>query len=255
VSDSLKAQSAVLLDLKRLDEQSQRFKVGLRQLPDDIAQVEAKQKELEDNFAAARAAVAEAEKKLRQAEQDLKSKEDEMFKAEGKMMDVKTNEEYSAAMRENENRKAAKGLLEEKTLALMDDLEEQRQLLASLEKEHVTEEARLQAAKKHLLEQSAVLKVDVDASNAIRDGFAAKLDPKLQALYRKVTIDIDSIAIAYATAGACVGCHMKLRPQIYNETVGYVAIHQCGSCRRILIPPPTASSSSTENVAASTQAD
>lgn len=251
MSDSLKAQSAVLLDLKRLDEQSQRFKVGLRQLPDDIAQVETKQKELEENFAAARAAVADAEKKLRQAEQDLKSKEDEMFKAEGKMSEVKTNEAYSAAMRENETRKAAKGILEEKTLALMDDLEEQRQLLAGLEKEHVSETTRLQAAKKHLLEQSAVLKVDVDASNAVRDEFASKLDPKLQALYRKVTIDIDSIAIAYATANACVGCHMKLRPQIYNETVGYVAIHQCGSCRRILIPPPTATSSSTENVAAS----
>lgn len=236
MSEAIKAQAGFLLELKRIDDEGYRLVVGLQQLPAEIAQIDIKIKEHDAQFASARAAVAEVEKKLRESERELKSKEDELTKAEGKMMEVKTNEEYLAVMKENEGRKTAKGELEERVLKLMTGLEEQRLILNGLEGERSNEKNKLLSEKKHLETQKAQLEQDVKAVAAKRETHALQLDAKMQTLYKKLVSDLGR-AITTAHNGQCVSCNMKVRPQMYNEIVGFAAIHQCGSCRRILLPP------------------
>jgi uncharacterized protein len=53
------------------------------------------------------------------------------------------------------------------------------------------------------------------------------------------------IAVAEARDGLCSVCHVRLRPQIYNEVRRNESLHQCESCTRILYyaapsPSPTA---------------
>jgi predicted nucleic acid-binding Zn-ribbon protein len=42
------------------------------------------------------------------------------------------------------------------------------------------------------------------------------------------------IAVAEAREGHCTVCHVRLRPQIFNEIRRNEAIIQCESCQRIL---------------------
>jgi uncharacterized protein len=237
MSDAIKTQVALLVELKSIDDKAYRLQIGLGQIPEEIAKIDSDLKQHDEAFAMARDTLAEVEKKLRSSEQELKSKEDELHKAEGKMMEVKTNAEYMAAMKENENRKVAKGALEERVLTLMDQLEVQRQTLKALEKEHGSEKTRLLSTKKTLEQQKVQLESDLQQVSGQRQGQSAKLEAKLQALYNKLFIDGGSRgAIASALNCQCSACNMQVRPQVFNEIVAFLAIHQCGHCRKILVP-------------------
>ena len=61
-------------------------------------------------------------------------------------------------------------------------------------------------------------------------------------LFRSVAKRRAGIAIAEAKDGICVVCHVRMRPQVFNDVRKNTQIVQCDSCNRILyyIPPPPA---------------
>jgi predicted nucleic acid-binding Zn-ribbon protein len=42
------------------------------------------------------------------------------------------------------------------------------------------------------------------------------------------------VAVAEAKNGTCTICHVRLRPQVFNEIRRNASIIQCDSCQRIL---------------------
>jgi predicted nucleic acid-binding Zn-ribbon protein len=42
------------------------------------------------------------------------------------------------------------------------------------------------------------------------------------------------LAVVEARDYLCTACHVRLRPQVFNEIRRGDTIHQCGSCQRIL---------------------
>ena len=45
------------------------------------------------------------------------------------------------------------------------------------------------------------------------------------------------LAVAEARDGGCSVCHVRMRPQMYNEVRRGESLIQCESCLRILYPP------------------
>jgi hypothetical protein len=45
--------------------------------------------------------------------------------------------------------------------------------------------------------------------------------------------------VAEARDGLCTVCHVRLRPQVFNEVRRNDALHQCDSCTRILYYVPS----------------
>ena len=69
-------------------------------------------------------------------------------------------------------------------------------------------------------------------------------------LNRTAALDSDWLAVvsvlagdgvAEARDGLCTVCHVRLRPQIFNEVRRNDGLHQCDSCTRILyfVPVPS----------------
>jgi predicted nucleic acid-binding Zn-ribbon protein len=152
------------------------------------------------------------------------------------MMEVKTNEEYQAAIRENQNQKIAKGLLEDKALQLLTSLDEQKSGLKEIEAEFKTQEQTILAEKKKLSEAHQVLLQELDGLQKKRLTLTANLDPSVATLYNRA-VTTGKIPVAIADKGRCMGCNVQIRPQIYNEILGKTAIHRCGNCARLLIAP------------------
>jgi uncharacterized protein len=59
-------------------------------------------------------------------------------------------------------------------------------------------------------------------------------------LFERVAHGRKGIAVAEARDGLCTLCHVRLRPQKFNEVRRNDGLHQCDSCTRILyyVPPP-----------------
>jgi hypothetical protein len=60
------------------------------------------------------------------------------------------------------------------------------------------------------------------------------------AIYDAAYARRQGIAVAEAKDGICTICHVRLRPQVFNEVRRNDAIVQCDSCQRILyfVPAP-----------------
>ena len=59
------------------------------------------------------------------------------------------------------------------------------------------------------------------------------------ALFERVSQHRKGLAMSEARDGLCTQCHVRLRPQVYNELRRNESVMQCESCSRILffVPP------------------
>jgi uncharacterized protein len=151
-------------------------------------------------------------------------------------MEVKTNEEYQHAVKENEVQKSEKGKLEELTITLMGEVEEKRAAYKLVETNFKEFEASFADDKKKLEGERSSLMRLLEEQVLKRTQVAAMLDPKVATLYDRLSVRFKGDAIAITQHEMCLSCNMKIRPQLYNEVVQFRMIHQCPSCSKILVP-------------------
>jgi predicted nucleic acid-binding Zn-ribbon protein len=207
----------------------------MERIPQEISVLDEACKKRRLEFTKAKEQFETSEKKLRSSEGDLREREDRLKKAEGKMMEVKTNEEYKAALKENDSQKKDKGGLEDQVLGLLTEVEEQKRLLKEVEKTVQAYEASVREDKKKLEDEQAKLDALLKEQLNRRESVSSQLAPETASLYSRLAIQFKGMAVATAENGMCLNCNIKIRPQLYNEVLGYKAIHRCPSCGRILV--------------------
>ena len=248
MSEFIKAQTQVLFELKKIEEKVGRLQLELDRFPAEsnrlTSSLNGKKEELDSN----RSYVENAEKTLRKSEQDLRELEDKLRKAEDKMREVKTNEEFQAAIKENDTQKREKATLEELVLKLMNELESKRKTLREQDKTYqaFAETVKIELEKIETERQGVARQLEEHL--AVRHEKSSSLSGEVATLFKRVTTRTRGAAVVTAENGLCMGCNMKIRPQIYNEVLGYKAIHPCPNCGRIILigggeePSPEAAS-------------
>lgn len=222
-------------DLKRTDEKVARLKNELAQIPVEISALQSRIDSSLATYQEVKTQSDNLEKSLRKAESDLKEKEDFLRKAESKMMEVKTNEEYQAALKENETHKTEKGTLEESVLNLLNELEAFRPKVKEAQQIHQKNEAELKVEQKRLEDEGKSLQRSLEELLEKRKAVIAQLDSDSRSQYEKASAAVKGVAIATIERGLCCGCNVKVRPQLYNEVLGFKAVHRCPNCSRLLI--------------------
>ena len=231
----MKAQYRILGQLKKLDEKLYRLNFELEKIPVEIAKIEAVLATNKAEFAAHKNNFETHEKTMRKAEMDLREKEDFIKKAEGKMMECKTNEEYKAAQKEIDGFKEQKGNLEETVLLSMNGLEVHRTQLKTAETTFKEQDALVNKDKKEYDTLRQKLVNSYEEQEQPKEGIVIQLSPDIAALYKRVSAINKGIAICITENFGCLGCNIKIRPQLFNEILGAKAVHRCPSCGRILI--------------------
>jgi predicted nucleic acid-binding Zn-ribbon protein len=85
-----------------------------------------------------------------------------------------------------------------------------------------------------LRNESVTLAAQLEKSSAEREALVAAIDPQVLATYERVAKGRKGIAVAAARNGHCTVCHVRLRPQMFNEVRRNDSIIQCDSCQRVL---------------------
>ncbi len=235
MSKAFEEQYRCLVELKELDQKAQYVERDAEKIPEEIRKHEEALSTRRQDLDSAKLQATECEKKLRAAERELKEKEDSLFKAEGKMMEVKTNEEYQAAMKENLAQKQAKAVLEDRVLEMISEVEEQKQTLVGIEREFKDYENGIQADKKKLNDDHQELMKQLEGLLRQRVALTSLLEPSTATLYQKILAAGKGAAVALVEKGRCVACNLQIRAQIFNEILVFTAIHRCANCGRILV--------------------
>ncbi len=203
-------------------------------LPGQIAEAEAKAQAARDAVAAAREQLAEFEKTQRALEGELQEAESQRTKFQGQTALVKTNEEYTALLREIELVAARISQLEEGILLGMEAIDDARSRLESVGKEQELLErghlADADAQRRQLVEVEKSLAGRV----AERAGRLADLGPEVESLYQRVANALGS-GVATVRDDRCSGCHRAIPPQTVNLMLAG-ELHTCSNCQRILVP-------------------
>lgn len=224
----------MLLSLQQLDDKLSAFGQKKRQIPERIQTMtqafEDEKKQLEDD----RQQLKEASLRQRNLEKQLQESAEERKKKQNKLLDVKTNAEYKALLKEIEYAKQADSTTEDDILVVLEEIESLEQAIKEKEKSIRESESKLKEETLRLEREG----VEVDKEHQILQGerkkVAAELDPAVLGDYEKIRSKRAGQAVVTVKKEVCPGCHMQVPPQTINEVLQTGEIRHCQYCRRIL---------------------
>ena len=223
-----------VITLQKLDTAVHDAQRRLADAPERTAALDARLEAAKQQVADAKARVAENQTKRREIEKDVAVQQGRLSKYREQAMAVKTNQEYHAIQKEIGFAQTEIKALEDKILELMLDADEQTAAVKRSDKALADEQKAVDAEKKTLAAESAELLASTERLVAERATLAAALDPKVLATFERVAKGRQGIAVAEARSEICTICHVRMRPQVFNNVRRNDSIIQCDSCQRIL---------------------
>jgi len=217
-----------------------------------IAEIPGVQEALESRSATSAAAVQAVKDRIaatntsrREIEREVAAVQGRLSKYKDQLMAVKTNKEYQAMQTEIAT---AEGLVrshEDRLLDLMEAGEEESGDLKAAEAAMTSEQAAIVTEQKALDTEKANLEAELTRLTGERAELGAQISKESLAIFERAGHGRKGIAVAEAKDGLCTVCHVRLRPQIFNDVRRNAAIIQCESCTRILYYVPPAASAPT----------
>jgi predicted nucleic acid-binding Zn-ribbon protein len=223
-----------LLELQRVDDELVALQTDYDGLPGHRLRIEAERSACDEQLAAAKQAVQDAEGGMRQAEGDLQDQEALLQKLESQQFQVKSNDAYTALLREMDHAREAISEHETKILEHMDAIEQSRGRLADAEK-HVSEtHSRLEAERRAIEARDEECTREIGRLQTLRSEVRPDVERELLAHYERVA-KRRRPSVILVKEERCGGCRVGIPPQSFIEILRAESIVTCGNCSRILI--------------------
>lgn len=213
-----------------------------------IADIPAVQQSLETRAAERSAAVQAVKDRIaataasrRDVEKEVAGVQARLSKYKDQLMAVKTNKEYQAMQTEIATAEGLVRSYDDRLLELMEASEQEAADLKAAEAAMKAEQAAIAAEQKKLEAEKAEQGAELERLIAERTTLVPQISREAIAIFDRVAHGRKGQAVAEAKDGLCSVCHVRLRPQVFNEVRRNAAIIQCDSCTRILyfVPPAT----------------
>lgn len=231
-------QLRILVQLQEKDFRIAEIVEKQKKLPSIIASIRGKLDKAQQDLAGSSNDFDSATKERKSLESSLKDAETRITKLKEKIPDIKTNKEYHALLKEIESAGHEKSDIEEKILILLEKLDELK--AGKTEKENIVkDEEKVFNREKEVIEKdfnqlSEMLK-DLEAQKA---GIISQMESKLLTEYNRLLIDKKGLAVVTVKNEHCLGCHMRIPPQVFAEIKKNEKISYCLNCKRILYWKP-----------------
>jgi predicted nucleic acid-binding Zn-ribbon protein len=229
-----------LIALQRLDSAAHDAQRRVAEEPERLKGLEARLEAVRHRVAAAREQLTQSQNARRLIEKDVAVHQGRLSKFRDQLMSVKTNVEYQAMQKEISFAQTEVKTLEDQILERMLEADDLTAALKRAEADLVTEQKVVDADRKALVSDVAELKASLERLARERTELVGALNPQVFATFDLVSRRRNGVAMAEAREGICTICHVRLRPQIFNNVRRNEEIIQCDSCNRILyfVPGP-----------------
>ena len=190
--------------------------------------------------------LAESQSERKKIEAEVAAIQIRLSKYKGQLTELKTNKEYQTMQHEIATAEQAIRSLEDHVLERMEEAENLTRDLKTAEAELKTQQAAIAVERTSLDAEAGTLQRTMDETSAARTAAAKQLSPAALHLFEHVSKQRKGLAVAEARDGGCTVCHVRMRPQMFNEVRRGENLIQCESCLRILyfLPQDAASQAS-----------
>ncbi len=229
-----------VIALQQLDTKATQARKALAEAPE-------REKAFEERIAIAKERLSDAKTKLaanqdarRAIEKEVAVHQGRLSKYRDQAMAVKTNQEYHAIQHEMAHAQGEVKRYEDQILERMVEADDLAATIKSADAALASEQKTIDADRKRLKAEDADTQKALDALGAERAKIVEGIDKRVLSIYEAALSRRQGIAVAEAKDGICTICHVRLRPQMFNEVRRNGAIVQCDSCQRILyyVPAP-----------------
>ncbi len=183
-------------------------------------------------------------KQRKELELKVEETRDSIAKAKQKLPGVKTNVEYRAILKEQDNFEKKIVLMEDEQLELMESIDTKSGERKQLEKSESEEKQKFEVNKKEKEEAMGELGERLAELSAQRDEIITAISPGVYANYSKVSRQRSGVGVAEIVDQSCRACFQLIPPQldVLIRTTG--EIYQCPHCDRYLYHVPEESETS-----------
>ncbi len=223
-----------LVRLQGLDGEIAVLEGAIATIPDQIRTMEQQLVQAKACLDAATAELDALQKFRRQKERDLDEAGRELKKRQGRLFEIKTNQEYTATLKEVEGLKQKISTLEEEVLVALDAIDDAVKIRVQEEERVRVTQAEFLKNKQEREGELHKLQARLAIVRKTRENRSESVETSLLQLYLRLLKSRDGLAVANATGRSCEGCHVTLTPQLYNEVRRNEAIRTCEGCGRIL---------------------
>ena len=229
-----KTQLQRLLRIQELALEIQAARAVVARTPARVEEIEGRFRDRNAEYVAVRDRREELEKDQRDRQGELSVMEETLKKYMDNLMQVKNQREYAAVLKEID---AVKAGIAEHEDAILKGMEEVEKLKVDLDARasHIEEERLLVGKERAQVEADVEeARASIVSCEAERARIEAELPSVLAESIRRVEVGRKGLFLVRAENERCQACHVRLRPQVYQEIKLAARIHACGNCRRFL---------------------
>ena len=223
-----------LIRLQRLETTADDARRRIADHPARAQELDERLQSARDRLAAAKGRLGESQEKRRADEKEVATIQTRLAKYKDQLLEVKTNREYQAMLHEIEAAQNEIRTREDRILEIMMESDELNAAIKKNEAELKSAEKDVAAARAVLDAELAELQREIEKTGAERKTLVAQIDRRVLSIFETTAKGRKGVAVAEARNGLCTICHVRLRPQVFNEVRKNESIIQCDSCRRIL---------------------
>ncbi|HEV2176898.1 MAG TPA: C4-type zinc ribbon domain-containing protein [Terriglobia bacterium] len=233
---------STVIELQQTDQNLASLTAQRDAVPGRIAAVEAQLNDFLHAYEEHQRGLAANQKARREMEADIQAVREKIARHKDQLYEVKKNDQYKAMLHEIEGEEQNIRKIEDRVLENMEEAEQHAQYVKDAAAKLDGEKARVAAEVKQLQSERHAAEEERNRMEERRRALAASLGESVLALYEK-TRKARGFAVAEVREGSCSGCHVRLRPQAYNEVRQSNSLHTCETCGRILyyVEPAAAS--------------
>jgi predicted nucleic acid-binding Zn-ribbon protein len=230
----LKEQILLLIKLQDIDSEIKRLTARKGALPEEKERLEEEREHFEKGIEEDK----EQRDTLNQAhsdkEKELRGNIESAKKTKNRLLEVKTNKEYEAMLKEIENINKKNSSIEDEIINLLEEVEKAGTNLKEREAERVeyikSNERDITRIDEEMDSIDSLLKKMLAEDATCRE----IIKPDLLKRYDVIKEKRNGQAVVPVWKEVCGGCHMNIPPQLYIELQKYEKVMLCPNCNRII---------------------
>lgn len=223
-----------LLSLQSRDLDLRQALLSLQAFPKERAQVEKEIAEAEAAVGEMRDRVKDSEVLRERMEADAESAREKIRRLRNQQLEVRKNEEYEALTHEIENLEKSIDGIEEKEIALLDEIEAARATLLEKESEAKAKVGRLSKTLAKIEAEEKSFRGRLDGMKEEVEHLRSAVDPELLARYDSLWKQIKRPPVVVPLEDQkCGGCHLRVSNEVAAAVQEFRAV-TCDQCGRLL---------------------
>jgi uncharacterized protein len=203
-------------------------------LSDEAAALDQSVAEHEELVSAEKETLENLKKSYRELESESKINSALIVKSNEKLRAVKTNKEYQSILKEIDDIRKKNSGIEDRMLACLEAIESAEAAVTAKEEElsHFLQSYREKKETFAIKEKHE--RRTVEALNEKKAQTSAKADPKIITILDDVKKKVRGLAVVPVQQAICMGCHMNIPAQLFNELQRFDELRFCPHCHRII---------------------